>query len=92
MKKGRKISGGKYKKSRKKKKYELDRNPRVVKLGEVKKKTLSLRGGNEKKVLLKSNVINVIDIKTKKTKKVKILKSKPIKQDKNLKNRIDSRP
>src|SRR3989344_1941185 len=73
MKKGRKISGGKYKKSRKKKKYELDRNPRVVKLGEVKKKTLSLRGGNEKKVLLKSNVINVIDMKTKKTRKAKIL-------------------
>ena len=73
MKKGRKISGGKYKRARKKKKFELPGLPRVVKLGEVKKKSIKMQGGNTKKVLLKSNVINVIDKKTNKTKKIKIL-------------------
>ncbi|MEK6890563.1 MAG: 30S ribosomal protein S8e [Nanoarchaeota archaeon] len=72
MKTGRKITGGKYKKSRKKKKYELGRNKRIVSLKETKRKTLRTRGGNEKVVLLGSNEINVIDPKTKKSKKVKI--------------------
>ncbi len=72
MKTGRKISGGKYKKSRKKKKYELGRDVRVVKLKDIKKKSIKTRGGNSKTVLLSSNTINIIDPKTKKSKIVKI--------------------
>ncbi len=72
MRRGKKITGGKYKKQSKKKKYALDRQARVVKLGEVKRKKMRIRGGNEKRVLLKSNEINLIDAKTHKSKKVKI--------------------
>lgn len=72
MKLGRKISGGKYKASRKKKKYELVRPARVVKLKERKKKVLRVRGGNEKVVLLGENKVNVFNIKDKKSKVVEI--------------------
>jgi len=68
MKTGKKISGGRYHDSRKKKKHELTRPPRVVKLKAKKAKTLRARGGNEKRVLLSENKINVIDKKTKKAK------------------------
>ena len=73
MRKGRKITGGKYKKQRKKKKYELDRQSRNVKMGETKNKIINSRGGNIKVVLLRSNEINLFDKKTGKSKKVKIL-------------------
>ncbi|MBS3072543.1 30S ribosomal protein S8e [Candidatus Pacearchaeota archaeon] len=69
---GRKTTGGKYKKSGKKKKYQLGHQARIVKLKETKAKILKVRGGNEKLVLLTSNIINLID-KNKKSKKVKIL-------------------
>lgn len=72
MKTGRKISGGRYHKSRRKKKHELAKHPRIVKLKETKRKTLRTKGGNDKTVLLSSNTINIIDKKTKKTKVVKI--------------------
>src|SRR3989344_6006734 len=72
MRKGRKISGGKYKKQRKKKKYEQPGEKRIVKLKAVKKKTLRTLGGNVKMVLLGSNEINILDKKTGKAKKVKI--------------------
>jgi len=68
MNKGRKISGGKYVKNRKKKLYENLGQKRVVKLGDVKRKSIRTRGGNTKVFLLKSNVINVCD-KNKKLKK-----------------------
>jgi len=38
MKKGKKISGGKYIKNRKKKKYEIAGQRRIVKIGEDKRK------------------------------------------------------
>ena len=69
---GKKISGGRYRKSKKKKKYALVRQPRIVKLKETKKKILRTRGGNKKIVLLGENKINVLDSKTKKSKVVKI--------------------
>ena len=69
---GRKISGGKYKRERKKKKYSLDRQPRIVKLGNVKRKTINTLGGNQKTVLLSSNEINIMG-KNNKGKIVKIL-------------------
>ena len=42
-KKGKKISGGKYIKSRKKKLYEKTGQRRIVKLGEEKRKTTRVR-------------------------------------------------
>jgi len=59
MKQGRKKSGGKYKKNKKKKLYELPGQARSVKLGEVKRKIQRTMGGNGKTFLLKSNIINV---------------------------------
>ncbi len=59
MKKGRKRSGGRYKKARKKKLYELLGQRRIIKLGEEKRKTIRVRGGNKKAFLLKSKTINV---------------------------------
>jgi len=66
-KKGRKITGKKYLKQRKKKKYEIAGQKRNVKLGEEKKKTQQTKGGNVKTVLLKCKWIN-IDSKGKKSK------------------------
>jgi small subunit ribosomal protein S8e len=72
MKLGRKLTGGKYRASRKKKKYELVRPARVVKLKEEKRKVIKTRGGNEKLVLLGGNKINILDKKKNKTKVVAI--------------------
>ena len=72
MRKGRKISGGKYKKNRKKKFYEKPSQARVVKLGNLRRKKLRIRGGNQKTVLISEEFANVIDKKTRKSKKVKI--------------------
>ncbi len=59
MKKGRKISGGRYKKARKKKLYERPGQRKIIKLGEEKRKTIKVRGGNRKTFLLKGKIINV---------------------------------
>lgn len=72
MRLGRKITGGKYKKQRKKKLYERDMQARVVKLAEIKTKSLKTRGGHEKIVLLSANIANIIDKKTGRAKKAKI--------------------
>lgn len=72
MNKGKKISGGKYIKRRKKKAYELPGQKKVVKLSEKeKRKTKRVRGGNVKAILLSTKEINVA-LKDKKTKKAKI--------------------
>lgn len=70
MKLGRKISGGKYSKARKKKKYEKAGQKRIVKLGEDKRKTKRVKGGNKKTILLKAKTINIKD--KNKTKKAEI--------------------
>lgn len=72
MKTGRKISGGKYHKSRKSKKYEQAGEPRMVKLGKEKKKKLKMLGGKMKTVLLSTSTVNIINKKTKKSEKAKI--------------------
>ena len=60
MKKGKKISGGKYIKSRKKKKYELPGQKRIVKLSDKeKRKAKKIRGGNKKIFLLKTKFVNI---------------------------------
>ena len=70
MKTGRRISGSKYKKSRKKKLFELPGQTRIVKLGEERRKHILVRSGAKKVVLFKAIVINVVtkDGKAKKTK------------------------
>ncbi len=67
MKLGKKRTGGKYLKRRKKKKYERDGQKKIVKLGEEKRKSIKGRGGNKKTFLLKGRFINV-KIKDKKKK------------------------
>ena len=59
MKKGRKISGGKYIKSRKKKLYEIAGQKRIIKLGEEKRRTKRTRGGNQKTFLLGAKFVNL---------------------------------
>lgn len=67
MKTGRKVSGGKYKKARKKKLYELIGQKRIVRIGEEKRKKFIVRGGNKKTFLTKVKFVNaLIDGKTKK--------------------------
>ena len=70
-KKGRKISGGKYIKRRKKKKNELAGQKRVIKLGDTKRKSKRTKGGNKKTFLLRTKFINV-KTKDKKIKKTEI--------------------
>ena len=55
MNKGRKISGGKYIQNRKKKLYENSGQKRIVKLGDEKRKSVRVRGGNKKTFLLRTN-------------------------------------
>ncbi len=64
MRTGKKISGGRYKKFRKKKLFELKKQQRFVLLGEEKKKTIKIRNSDVKFSLLKSNKANVMDPKT----------------------------
>lgn len=59
MKTGIKITGGKYTKRRKKKKYEKPGHVVPVKLGEEKRKKTKTRGDNKKIFLLKANSVNV---------------------------------
>lgn len=59
MKLGRKISGGKYKRNRKKKLYEKQNQEKIVTLRETKRKTLRVKGGNKKTILLNADIANV---------------------------------
>ncbi|MFH1501039.1 MAG: 30S ribosomal protein S8e [archaeon] len=70
---GKKITGGRYHKRRKKKFHERTRPPRIVKVGKTKTKTFRLMGGNKKTVLLVADTVNLLG-KDKKSKKVKIKK------------------
>ena len=71
MDRGRKITGGKYHKQRKKKLYERQSHERSVILGPQKKKQLRVRGGAVKTILLQSNIANVVS--GKKVQKAEIL-------------------
>ncbi len=59
MNQGKKISGGKYTKNRKKKSYEIAGQRRIVKIGEEKRKVQRTMGGGKKSVLLKAKFMNV---------------------------------
>ena len=71
MKTGRKVTGGKYIKRRKKKKYERPGQGKVVKLGEEKRKSIKTRGRNRKTFLLKGKMINVKQDKVNKKAEIK---------------------
>jgi len=73
MRKGKKITGGRYHAARKSKKYELPGIPRIVKLKARKAKVLKVRGGNKKIVLLSEEYANIFNPSTKKAKKAKIV-------------------
>jgi len=60
MKIGRKISGGKYNKNRKKKLYERVGQKKVVKVGEEKRKIKRAKGGRTRAFLLGAKFVNVI--------------------------------
>lgn len=60
MNRGRKISGGKYHKQRKKRLFKQKVQERIVILGETKKKQLRTKGGHSKTILLKSNIVNLL--------------------------------
>ena len=61
MHKGRKITGGKYIKPRKKKIYDLLGQKKNVKLGDDKRKSKRARGGKLKVFLLRAKIVNVQD-------------------------------
>lgn len=69
---GRKYSGGKYKKIRKRRLHEIAGKARAVKLGKEKKKRVRMRGNRIRTVLLSTDKVNIFDPKTKKSKSVKI--------------------
>ncbi len=71
MRTGRKISGGKYKHSRKKRLYERDSQERNTTLGKIKRKSVRMQGGHHKNILLNANEANV-SIKNGKIEKAQI--------------------
>jgi len=71
MKLGRKISGGKYIQSRKKKAVEIAGQRRTVKLGNEKIKSKRVRGGNEKIFLSRVKFVNITDKKINKRLEIK---------------------
>ncbi len=70
----RKITGGRYKPYRKRRKYEMGREPTETRVSdEEKNKIIRVRGGNYKVRLVLAKYANVTDPKTNVTKKVKII-------------------
>jgi len=68
----KKVSGSRYIALRKKKQFELGRDPTFSKLGERKTKLLRIMSGKKKEIVMNENKVNLIDPKTKKSKSVKI--------------------
>ena len=68
----RKQTGARYKDSRKKKQYELGREPSFTKLGKKRIQTLRVMGANRKLRLLSADTANLFDPKSKAFKQVKI--------------------
>lgn len=70
---GRKLTGGKIKLARKKRKYELGSLPVHTRIGKEKKKIVKTKGGGRKVKAFSVEFANVLDPKTNTAKKVKIL-------------------
>jgi small subunit ribosomal protein S8e len=62
----RKLSGSRYVAFKKKKQYELGRQPTLTKVGETKSKKIRTMSGRRKEVLLTGNTLNLYNPKTKK--------------------------
>ncbi len=69
----RKITGGRRKPHRKRRKYELHREPTETRIGEEKRKIIRTKGGGRKVRAVQVMYANVTDKKNNVTKKVKIL-------------------
>ena len=69
----RKPSGGRIKFARKKKKYEIGRDPVLTHIGEDRRKIIRVMGGNTKIKLLRGEKINVYNPKTGKSEVSEIL-------------------
>lgn len=82
----KKISGGKYHPSRKKKLYERHNPSRLTSLAAEKRKNLKTKQGAVKKVLLSMDKAFVLDKKTNKGKVVKIKSVLQIPSNRYLKN------
>ncbi len=67
-----KPTGGKINKLRKKKKRDFGSDFIAIKLGEERRKSFRVLGGNQKSRLLEAALVNVTDPKTGKTKRVEI--------------------
>lgn len=59
MKSGRKTSGGKYKKTKKRKLRDKQRQTRIVKIGNKKTKLIKKRGGSKKLTSLLNDIVNI---------------------------------
>lgn len=68
----RKPTGGRYIDYRKKKQYELGREPSFTKLGKKKIQTIRVMGGNRKIRLLSADIANLFDPKSRSFKQAKI--------------------
>ncbi|MFO8018354.1 MAG: 30S ribosomal protein S8e [Promethearchaeia archaeon] len=83
----RKSSGKKYRKFRKKRKRELDRDPIHTLIDKEKKKRQRVLGGNTKIKLFSTSYINVTDPNSNETQKVEILDFVSNKASKDLNRR-----
>ena len=70
---GKKITGGRIRLHRKKKKFQRGSIPLLTEIGKEKKKIKRTRGSNKKVKLVKTEFANIFDTKTKKSQKLKIL-------------------
>ena len=60
MKLGKKKTGGKYIKRRKKKSYELAGQKNILKIGQDKRKSKKIQGTNKQTILLKAKFVNIL--------------------------------
>lgn len=67
-----KPSGGKYKAFKKKKAYQVGREPAFTTIGKIRTKKIRTRGNNQKVRVLSTDTVNLFDPKTKKYEQVKI--------------------
>lgn len=77
LKSKRKITGGRYKHYRKKKLYELGRNPTLTKINKRKTTLVRKKGGKTKNILLSTNEVNVFTGKEHKKVKIKSVLENP---------------
>ncbi|MEM4366304.1 MAG: 30S ribosomal protein S8e, partial [Candidatus Woesearchaeota archaeon] len=70
---GRKPSGGRYVRARKKRLFELGNEPALTKIGEIKKRIIKTKAAGTKSVLLSTNIANLFNPKSKEFSKVGII-------------------